>query len=34
MEDIINEDIEMASPSVVKHAARDFAAALAETPAV
>ena len=32
MEDIIIEDIEIASPSVVKQAARDFAAALAETP--
>jgi cell fate (sporulation/competence/biofilm development) regulator YlbF (YheA/YmcA/DUF963 family) len=32
MEDMISEDIEMASPSVVKQAARDFAAALAETP--
>jgi len=31
MEDII-EDIEMASPSVVKQAARGFATALAETP--
>jgi len=32
MEDMISEDIEMASPSVVKQAARDFAAVLAETP--
>lgn len=32
MEEMIIEDIEMASPSVVKQAARDFAAALAETP--
>ena len=32
MEDIISEDIEIASPSVVKQAAHDFAAALAETP--
>ncbi len=31
MEDMVSEDIEMASPSVVKQAARDFAAALAET---
>ena len=32
MEDMINKGIEMASPTVVKQAARDFAAALAETP--
>ena len=32
MEDMISEDIEMAPPSVVKQAVRDFAAALAETP--
>ena len=32
MVNMISEDIEMASPSVVKQAARDFAAALAETP--
>ena len=32
MDDTVSEDIEIASPSVVKQAARDFAAALAETP--
>jgi cell fate (sporulation/competence/biofilm development) regulator YlbF (YheA/YmcA/DUF963 family) len=32
MEDMVSENIEIASPSVVKQAARDFAAALAETP--
>jgi len=32
MEDTVLEDIEIASPSMVKQAARDFAAALAETP--
>ena len=32
MEDMISKDVEMASPTVVKQAARDFAAALAETP--
>ena len=32
MEDARFKDIEIASPSVVKQAARDFAAALAETP--
>jgi cell fate (sporulation/competence/biofilm development) regulator YlbF (YheA/YmcA/DUF963 family) len=32
MEDILSEDIEIAPTSVVKQAARDFAAALAETP--
>ena len=32
MEDMVFENIEIASPSVVKQAARDFAAALAETP--
>jgi cell fate (sporulation/competence/biofilm development) regulator YlbF (YheA/YmcA/DUF963 family) len=31
MEDMVNENIEMAYPSVVKQAARDFAVALAET---
>jgi len=31
MDNMINEDIEIASPSVVRQAARDFAAALAET---
>jgi len=31
MEDIVFENIEIAPPSVVKQAARDFAAALAET---
>jgi len=32
MKDQVNEDIEIASTSIVKQAARDFAAALAETP--
>jgi cell fate (sporulation/competence/biofilm development) regulator YlbF (YheA/YmcA/DUF963 family) len=32
MEDMESENIEIASPSVVMQAARDFAAALAETP--
>jgi len=32
MEDTVLEDIEIAAPSVVRQAARDFAAALAETP--
>ena len=32
MNDLIFDEIEIASPSVVKRAARDFAAALAETP--
>jgi len=32
MEDMVSENIEIASPSVVMQAARDFAAALAETP--
>ena len=32
MNDQVNEDIEIASSSIVKQAARDFAAALAETP--
>jgi cell fate (sporulation/competence/biofilm development) regulator YlbF (YheA/YmcA/DUF963 family) len=32
MEDMVSENIEMASLSVVKQAARDFAAALVETP--
>jgi cell fate (sporulation/competence/biofilm development) regulator YlbF (YheA/YmcA/DUF963 family) len=32
MNDQVNEDIEIASTSIVKQAARDFAAALAETP--
>ena len=31
MEDMVFEDLEIASPSVVKQAAQDFAAALAET---
>ena len=31
MEDMVFEDIEISSPSVVKQAARDFATALAET---
>jgi len=31
MEDMVLEDIEISSPSVVKQAARDFATALAET---
>jgi len=32
MNDQVNEDIEIASSSIVKQSARDFAAALAETP--
>jgi cell fate (sporulation/competence/biofilm development) regulator YlbF (YheA/YmcA/DUF963 family) len=32
MKNQVNEDIEIASPSVVKQAAHDFASALAETP--
>jgi cell fate (sporulation/competence/biofilm development) regulator YlbF (YheA/YmcA/DUF963 family) len=32
MEDTLSENIEIASPSVVMQAARDFAASLAETP--
>lgn len=32
MEDMVIEDIEIAPPSVVRQAARDFAAALSETP--
>ena len=32
MNDQVNEDIEIASTSIVKQSARDFAAALAETP--
>ncbi len=32
MKDIFNQDIEISSESVVKQAARDFAAALSETP--
>jgi cell fate (sporulation/competence/biofilm development) regulator YlbF (YheA/YmcA/DUF963 family) len=32
MNDQVNEDIEIASTSIVKQAARDFATALAETP--
>ena len=32
MDDKVFEDIEIAPPSIVKQAARDFAAALAETP--
>jgi cell fate (sporulation/competence/biofilm development) regulator YlbF (YheA/YmcA/DUF963 family) len=32
MKDMVFEDIEIAPPSIVKQAARDFAAAMAETP--
>lgn len=32
MDDKVFDDIDIAPPSVVKQAARDFAAALAETP--